>query len=129
MDFENSVQEHGAHYDWKNDYGTKIYVPFEKLFKTRCNLDTDTLDPYAPNGCNVHTYPCHALPPPETKERTKLRTPQKKAEITYGAAGSPIKSDEESHIIEAKVVGDEMNNCTFANQIHLFKHCCKDPCV
>jgi hypothetical protein len=29
-------------YNWTNDYGTKIFVPFEKYFKTRCDLDTDT---------------------------------------------------------------------------------------
>jgi hypothetical protein len=64
------------------------------------------------------------------KEGTNLTTNQKMAEIVYGAAGSPIESDEESDIIEAKVVKDEMNDCCdFANEVHLCEHCRKYLCV
>jgi hypothetical protein len=43
-------------FDWTNDYGTKIYVPFENfLKKRRCKLDTDTWDPCAPNTVG-HAY-------------------------------------------------------------------------
>jgi hypothetical protein len=110
------------HYDWIHDYGTKIYVPFEKFFKTKCYLDTDTLDPYAPNGRIVHKHPRHALPPLERKEGTNLTTRWLR-QITYGAAGSQIENDEESDIIEANVVENEMNDCDFANEIHLCEHC------
>jgi hypothetical protein len=51
------------------------------------------------------------------------------AEITHEAAGSPMKSDEESDFIEANVVEDEMNDYNFANEIHLWEHCRADPCV
>jgi hypothetical protein len=68
-------------YDWRNDYRTKIYVPFQKFFKTRCNVDSNTWEPYSPNGHNVHKHPRHALPPPEEEEGTNLTVPQKRAEI------------------------------------------------
>jgi hypothetical protein len=116
-------------YYWTNAYRTNIYVPFKKFFKTRCNLDTDTCDPHALNGHNVHKHLRHALPPPGTKEGTSLWTHQKMTEIMYGAAESSIESGEESNIIEANLVEDEMNNCDFANKIHLCKHCREDPCV
>jgi hypothetical protein len=62
-------------YDWTNNYGTKIYVPFEKFFKMKCGLDTGTWYPYAPDGCSHHPHPRHALPPPEKDEGTDLMTP------------------------------------------------------
>jgi hypothetical protein len=40
----------------------------------------------------------------------------------------PIGSDEESDIIEANVLEDEMNDCKFGNEIHLCEHCCEDQC-
>jgi hypothetical protein len=62
-------------YDWTNDYGTKNYVPFEKFFKTRCDLDSGAWDPYAPNSQNVHKHPYHPLPPLEEEEGTNLTMP------------------------------------------------------
>jgi hypothetical protein len=62
-------------YDWMNDYGIKIYVSFEKCFKTKCDLDSGTWDPSAQNGQNDHKHPHHALPTPEEEERTNLTTP------------------------------------------------------
>jgi hypothetical protein len=41
-----------TYYGWTNDDGTKIYVPFEKFFKIRCHLDSDTWDQFAPNSSN-----------------------------------------------------------------------------
>jgi hypothetical protein len=74
-------------YDWTNDEGTEIYVPFNKFFKMRCNLDSNTWDPYALNGSNVHKHPRHALQHPQEEEGTILTLPQKRAEIKKGATG------------------------------------------
>jgi hypothetical protein len=69
---------------------------------------------------------CAQIPPPCPSSAGKKRRDQpnnEMAEITYGAAGSPIKSDEESDIIEANVAENEMNDCNFAYEIHLCEHC------
>jgi hypothetical protein len=53
------------------------------------------------------------LPPPEKQEGTNLVIRQKSVEVTKGATGSPINSDEESKIIKAYLVEDEEDDGAF----------------
>jgi hypothetical protein len=74
---------------------------------TKILHNTDTWDPYAPNGRNHHKHPRHALPPPEKDKGENLMAPERREEITKGATGSPIDSDDESKMIKAYLVVDE----------------------